>query len=391
MADQERNLPASQRKLDKAKSEGQVARSRDLGHFAAVAAGGAVLVALAPAASGWLKQMLASALRFNVATVQSPQAMGERLSELTAKLLFVVLPMGLVMMLVAVAVSAATGWVWTFKPIQPNFGKLNPISGIGRLFSKQQLIDALKASLLALILGGIGAAYLRANIDVFVSALGMPLPAAISHAASAIVGGMLLILLALALFAAIDLPLQLHLHKSRLKMSFQEMKQEMKEVEGNAEVKAKARARMREMANRRMMAAVPNADLVVMNPTHYAVALKYEEGSMGAPKIVAMGADMVAMKIRDLAKESKVPVLQAPVLARALYAHGALDREIPAALFSAVAQVLAYVYQLRAAMSGRVPMPGELPTLNIPNELDPHHPSAKKRLPGGPLDEEADE
>jgi flagellar biosynthetic protein FlhB len=118
---------------------------------------------------------------------------------------------------------------------------------------------------------------------------------------------------------------------------------------------------------------VPKADLVVMNPTHYAVALKYDEGSTGAPKVVAKGADLIAMRIRDTAKEAKVPVLQAPVLARALYAHAELDREIPVALYGAVAQVLAYVYQLRAALTGQAPMPGELPELPVPPELDPHH------------------
>jgi flagellar biosynthetic protein FlhB len=215
--------------------------------------------------------------------------------------------------------------------------------------------------------------YLRSHVEMFAGALSMPLPQALSHVGSTIVGGMLLVLLALAAFAAVDVPLQRQLHAMRLKMSHQEIKQEHKEVEGNMEIKAKIRARMREMANRRMLAAVPTADLVVMNPTHYAVALKYDEGKMGAPRVVAKGADLMAMRIRDTAKESKVPVLQAPVLARALYAHAEVDREIPAALFAAVAQVLAYVYQLRAALSGRVALPGALPELNVPAELDPHN------------------
>ncbi|MEO8154584.1 MAG: EscU/YscU/HrcU family type III secretion system export apparatus switch protein [Rhizobacter sp.] len=373
-SDQDRNLPASQRKLDKARKEGQVVRSRDLGHFAAIAVGGAMLVVLAPQVSHWSAKLLSSGLRFNAASVQSPEFMTERLADLTARMMWIVAPLGLMMMLVALVVSlAAGGWVWTFKPMAPNFGKLNPITGIPRLFSKQQLVDALKASVLALILGTIGAFYLRANIDTFGGVLALSLPAALSQAGSVIVGGMLLLLLALAAFAMIDLPLQKHLHAARLKMSHAEMKQEHKEVEGNVEVKAKARARMREMNNRRMMAAIPNADLVVMNPTHYAVALKYDDAKMGAPRVVAKGADLIAMKIRDIAKSSQVPVLQAPVLARALYAHAEVDREIPAALFAAVAQVLAYVYQLRAALTGRVPMPGALPDLNVPAELDPHN------------------
>jgi flagellar biosynthetic protein FlhB len=156
-------------------------------------------------------------------------------------------------------------------------------------------------------------------------------------------------------------------------MSHQELKQEHKELEGNTEVKTKVRARMREMTRRRMIAAVPKADLVVMNPTHYAVALKYDEAKMTAPRVVAKGADLIALKIRDVAKDADVPVLQAPVLARALYAHAELDREIPAALFAAVAQVLAYVYQLRAALGSGAPGPRTLPDLDVPAELDPHH------------------
>ena len=157
-----------------------------------------------------------------------------------------------------------------------------------------------------------------------------------------------------------------------MKMSRQELRQENKELAGNAEIKSKVRARMREMTQRRMVAAVPKADLVVMNPTHYAVALKYDDQKMAAPRVVAKGADLMALKIRDIARGASVPVLDAPVLARALYAHAELDREIPAALFAAVAQVLAYVYQLRAALRGLVAMPGALPALDVPAELDPH-------------------
>ncbi len=379
--DQDRNLPATPRRLEKAKKEGQVVRSRDLGHFAAIAVGAAMLVALAPQVSNWSAKLLTNGLRFNAASVQNPEFMTERLGDLALQMLWIVLPLGALMMVVALGTSvAAGGWVWTFKPLTPNFGKLNPIAGLPKIFSKQQLIDALKASVLALILGTIGGLYLRANIETFGGALALALPAALSHAGTAIVNGLLLLLLALAGFAVIDVPLQKHLHASRLKMSHQEVKQEHKEIEGNAEVKAKARQRAREISSRRMLQAIPDADLVVMNPTHYAVALKYDEMKMGAPRVVAKGADLLAMKIRDIAKESQVPVLQAPVLARALYAHAEIDREIPAALFSAVAQVLAYVYQLRASLAGRAPMPAHLPELHVPDELDPHSPNAKRRM-----------
>ena len=378
MADQDaqdRNLPASARKLQKAREQGQVARSRDLGHFAAIAVGGALLVAAMPLATGWLQQGLAQALRFDARAVANPHYMFERLAELTTTMMWMVLPLGLVMMLVAVAVSVASGgWNFTLKPLlEPKFAFLNPITGVMRLFSKRQLIEALKACGLALILGTIGGLYLRAHVGDFAAMLGMSLPAAVSSAASTVLGGMALLVLALAAFAAVDVPLQRKLHADQLKMSHQEAKQEHKESEGNQEVKGKQKAKMREVSRRRMLAAIPQADLVVMNPTHYAVALKYEDGRMGAPRVVAKGADLLALKIRDIAKDAKVPVLQAPVLARALYAHTKLDQEIPQALFAAVAQVLAYVYQLRNAMAGRGAAPGTLPELPVPPELDPHN------------------
>ena len=369
---QDKNLPASARRLAKAREEGQLVRSRDLGHFAAIGAGGVAVFALGPHAARWLQDALARALRFDRAGLGA-DAMGQQLATWTTTLLWAVVPFGAAMAAVAVAGNLAIGgWTCTAKPFGPKFSFLNPIAGLGRVFSKQQSIDALKGCVLALVLGSIGAFWLRDHIDAFTAMLGMPLPAAVSSMSSTIVGGLTLLLLALALFAAIDVPLQMKLHADKLKMSRQELKQEHKEIEGNAEVKSKVKARMREMTQRRMMAAVPNADLVVMNPTHYAVALKYDDKTMGAPRVVAKGADLIAHAIRDLAKESKVPVLDAPVLARALYAHAEIDREIPAALFSAVAQVLAYVYQLRAALGGKVPMPGALPELNVPAELDPH-------------------
>jgi flagellar biosynthetic protein FlhB len=369
---QDRNLPASQRKLNKAREEGQIPRSRDLGHFAAIAVAGMVLVATAPMVSSALQSLLAGALHFGLDTVQRPDAMLERLTAMGFALLSLVLPFGLIMAATGVAAALAIGgWGFTMKPVMPAFGKLNPLTGLMGIISKARLIDAAKASTLALILGTIGALYLKHHIEAFAGVQAMPLPAAIAQSLHMMLGGLGLLLIALALFAMIDAPLQRFQHAQKLKMSHQELKQEHKEAEGNGEVKGKMRARMREMTRRRMLAAVPTADLIVMNPTHYAVALKYDEGSMGAPRVVAKGADLMAMKIRDTAREAKVPVLQAAVLARALYAHAELDREIPAALFGAVAQVLAYVYQLRAAMSGRVPMP-DMPPLNVPPELDPH-------------------
>ena len=379
MADQDaqdRTLPASPRKLQKAREQGQTVRSRDFGHFTAIAAIVALVAATAPWLSGWLREALAASLHFNQVALQNPGFMATRLSELSAQMLWLALVPGCVATAAAIGAGVAVGgWNFTLQPLQPNFGKFNPLAGMQRLLSSDQLIETLKASGLALVLGIIGALFLKAHVDTMTGLLAVPLPAAIAQTAQTVFEGVLLLLLALAVVAGIDVPLQRHLHAKRLRMSHQERKQEHKEAEGSAEVKGRVRVLMREASRRRMMAAVPTADLVVMNPTHYAVALKYEDGSMTAPRVVAKGADLIAMAIRDLATTSKVPVLQAPVLARALYAHAELDREIPAALFAAVAQVLAYVYQLRAAMGGRLPMPGDLPELQVPPELDPHrHP-----------------
>ncbi|PXW96186.1 flagellar biosynthetic protein FlhB [Sphaerotilus hippei] len=379
MADsaQDKQLDPTEHRLRKAREEGQVARSRDLSHFGVVAAGLAALATAAAPVAAWLTQLMADGLRFDASTVATPRLMLERL----VTLMLPAIGFGLVICLITGVTAVASGvlsggWIFTMKAVMPNFGKLNPLAGLGRIVSKQQLGDTLKACALALILGIVGASYLWAHVEDFVLAQSMALPLAIETTVARMASGLWLLVLVLAAAALIDVPLQRFMHRSRLKMSHQEVKEEFKQLEGNQEVKGRMKAKMREASRRRMLAAVPTADLVVMNPTHYAVALRYDEASMGAPRVVAKGADLLAMKIRDIAKESKVPVLQAPPLARALYAHGELDREIPFALFSAVAQVLAYVFQLRHALAGRSPWPADLVPLDIPPELDPHHPSA---------------
>jgi flagellar biosynthetic protein FlhB len=369
---QDRTLPASPRKISKAREEGQVARSRDLGHFAALFAACLVLVSMASTLTGWLQRLLAKGLSFDAQTVAEPLRMTDRLSQFGAEMLLVVVPMGLLMMAVGVLASVACGgWNFSWKAVQPKFSKLNPISGVANLFKASQIGMTLKACLLALVLGIIGALFLQANVGRFMHSTAVPLPAALNHAAGTVWAGLLLLLLAVGAFALVDVPLQKFVWLRGLRMSHQEVKKEYKEVEGNAEVKGKQKARMREAANRRMLAAVPGASVVVMNPTHFAVALLYDDGRMAAPKVVAKGADLMAFRIRDAARAAQVPVLEAPPLARALYAHSEVDREIPAALFSAVAQVLAWVYQLRNAMAGKGRAPGDLPDLHVPPELDP--------------------
>ncbi|WP_457354249.1 flagellar biosynthesis protein FlhB [Roseateles sp. P5_D6] len=371
---QDRNLPASPKKIERSRAEGQLPRSRDLPHFAMMVAGGAVLSVGAPQIVEKLRQMLINGLHFDARLLAQKGFMGERLVEMTLAFAAVMGPIAAVLVIVGIASNLASGgWNWTMKPLAPKFSHLNPLAGLGRLFTGQGFGSALKAVLLALVLGIVGAMVLKDRLAAYVGIMSVPLPSALAYAGQQLMGGLGLLAVALAVFAAIDVPLQRQLWLRRMRMSREEVKQEMKEVEGNLEIKAKMRAIMRDMAKRRMLAAVPQADLVVMNPTHYAVALKYEEGKMAAPKVIAKGADLLAMKIRDLAKESKVPVLQQPVLARALYAHAKVDHEIPAALFGAVAQVLAYVYQLRAALASRNMARPDVPHPHVPPELDPHN------------------
>lgn len=370
MADsaQDRNLPASAKKQARAREDGQVPRSKDLGHFTALAAGGALLITLSHPLASWLQDVLSSGLRFGHEQAVNPQAMGELFWLLATRALLLVVPLGLVMIGVGVLTAVLSGgWNLSFKILQPNFGRFNPIAGLGRLFDKQHVVDVLKMSALAGAIGTVGYQYLSAQFLGMVSLMAVPLPSAIAQMGRTIATGFGLVMLVVGGWALIDVPLQRFLWLQRLKMTREEAKQEAKDAEGNMEVKGKIKQKMREMARKRMLAAVPQADLVVMNPTHYAVALRYDEASMGAPRVVAKGADLLALKIRDIARDAKVPVLQAPPLARALYAHVEIDQEVPATLFAAVAQVLAWVYQLRARADVAPP------TVDVPPELDPHN------------------
>ena len=386
MADspQDRNLPASQRKIDKARADGQVARSRDLGHLGALGAGVALVAFFAPGFADATSRLLQGGLRFDAATLAQPASMVQRLADLGGQMLQLLAPLFVVVLLVAIAAGVlAGGWNFTLKPLQPKFSKINPFTGIVRVFSGGQLTDTLKACLLALLLGTVGAVYLGQHWMRHAELLAMPLPAALAAGAELILGGLLLLAGVLALFALVDVPLQRQLLIRRLRMSVEEMKKEQKDVEGNAEIKGRLKSRMRELASRRMLAAVPLADLVVMNPSHYAVALKYDESRMAAPRVVAKGADLMALRIRDLARDNKVPVLQSPPLARALYTHTEVDQEIPARLFSAVAMVLAWVFQLRDALAAGRTLATEAPVPDIPADMDPLNspPNSPKKAP----------
>ena len=381
MADNaDRNLPASAKKIRKAREEGNVPRSRDLGHFVAMGLAAALLFTVMPSLTSYSQHLLADGLTFDHNTIASPQLSGEHAVGLVTRGLMIVMIVGGLFMAAGVASNIAFGgWNLTMKAVTPNFGRMNPIAGIGRMFNFHQLVTVLKASLLAIAVGFAGTLYLKSHFADLGGVLTAELPDGLSTVGRTLGGGFLAMVGVLAAWAMVDVPWQRKTFMDKLKMSKQEQKQEHKESEGNAEVKAKMKQKMREMAKRRMMKAVPAADIVVMNPTHYAVALKYDQEAMGAPRVVAKGTDRLAMRIRDLARDAGVPVLEAPPLARALYTHVEIDGEVPAILFAAVAQVLAWVYQLRAAPNLNV----RAPNVSVPPELDPltGGPKPKRRRP----------
>lgn len=371
---QDKELPATARRLQQARADGQVPRSKELANLAVLGGGFFLLVSFFPVALNHLIDGLKFQLRFDRTTVFKPELMLEHLGNALAASLMLYAPLALGVIVIAVAATLATGgWVNTTKPLMPDLNKLNPLTGLGNLFSKEKFTDVLKLVALCSVIGTIGWFYLVAHLNDFASLPLYPLDAGLADMGTWLKNGIWMLLSVVLVTAAVDVPLSKYLFAQRMRMSHEEVKQEHKEVEGNPQMKGRLRARQREAANRRSIAAVPKADLVVMNPTHYAVALRYDEATMAVPKVIAKGTDLVALQIRDVAKSHKVPVMQAPMLARALYAHTELDGDIPQALYTAVAQVLAYVYQVRAAMQGKGRMPLVEPVPDVPVELDPHH------------------
>jgi flagellar biosynthetic protein FlhB len=370
---QDRNLPASQRKLQRARDDGQVARSRDLGHLAVLGGGALTLLVLAPYMYGELRLALSRQLSFDASAVQDPASMLERMQSMALTGLVGCLIFAAIVSAIAVVGTLASGgWVASLKPVMPDLSRLNPLEGFKGLFSKKKLAETVKTTFIMAFILALAAAFIHSTLPSVAALVMQPSVGALESMFSWLLMGTGLLLSVVLLVALIDLPLQKFLHASELKMSRQEMKDEHKESEGNPQMKGRMRQRQREIAQRGSIRAVPKADFILMNPTHYAVAVKYDEKTMGAPRVVSKGADLLAFKIRDLGKAHNVPVLQSPVLARALYAHAELDQDIPASLYTAVAQVLAYVYRLRAAMQGTGPMPGEPPQPAVPPGLDPH-------------------
>ena len=375
-SDLEKTEPASERKLEQARENGDVPRSRELATCTILLAAGGCLWATGGNMMRELNHMLMAGLTLDRAQVYDFDLLTARMAGNLGGLLLAFAPLAGLLMLVALGTPMLIGgWLFTAKSLAPNFSRMNPLTGVGNLISKNSLVELGKAIGKALIVGSI--AYLVISKQ-FTAVLGLsvePLAAGSAHVGQMMLTTFMAIVGGLVLIAAIDVPYQLWNYANKLKMTRQDLRQEAKESDGNPEIKAKIRAQQREMAKRRMMSEIPTADVVVTNPTHYAIALRYADGKMGAPRVVAKGADAMAARIRAIAAEHNIPALEAPPLARALYQHAELGDQIPESLYTAVAEVLAYVFQLRAFKNhgGMVPvLPDEL---DVPPQLDPLNPA----------------
>jgi flagellar biosynthetic protein FlhB len=370
-SDLEKTEPASPRRLEQAREEGQVPQSRELSAFLVLIAGsGALWVG-----GSWLAQRISGAvsrgLTFGRDEAFDATALPALFLHEAGEALATLGPLLLILVVAALAGPFTMGGLnFSSKALAPDWTRLDPLKGFGRMFSMHSVGELVKGILKALLVGGVVVWVVLHEKDQVFALIGQPVEAGLHAMGQTILFSTLVIVASMALIVTLDVPFQLWQYHSKLRMTKEEVRKEMKEMEGDPQLKARIRSQQREIARRRMMAAVPKAQVVVTNPTHFAVALAYDE-RMPAPRVVAKGRGAIAQRIREIAQEHGVPLLEAPPLARALYAHTDLDQTIPPALFRAVAEVMAYVYQLNAwlARGGRPPqLPADLP---VPAELDP--------------------
>lgn len=383
-SDLEKTEAASPRRLEKAREEGQVARSRELNTFLLLAAGVAVLWLTGSYMFTTLSGVIKTSMWFDPRLPRDAPLMIEHAAKLAIEALLALAPLFVTLVVVAVFASVAMGGlVFSGKALEPKFERMNPIKGVGRMFSAQTLVELVKTLAKAGVIGGVAVLVISHYMEPMIALMHATPFEGLVRGFGLVALCSALIVAGLILIVAIDAPWQLYSHFKKLRMSKQDVKQEHKESEGDPHVKGRIRQQQRAMARSRMMSQVPTADVVVTNPTHYAVALRYEEGRPdAAPHVVAKGSGLIATRIRELAQENNVPVFSAPPLARALYHNVELEQEIPEALYSAVAQVLAWVFQLRAWSAGQGMPPIEPTDIPVPHELDPEttgariHPSA---------------
>ncbi len=373
-SDLEKTEPASPKRLEKAREEGDVPRSRELTTCTLLLAAGAGFWLMGSEITHALQTNLISGLTLSRELAFDPMLLLVRMAVQINDLLWAFFPLALLLLLVAAFSPALIGgWIFSSKGVMPNFGRMNPLKGVTNMVSKNALAELAKALLKATLVTVVAYVVMASQKSDMFALSHQPLKSGIEQLGHLLTWGFLCIVAALVLIAAIDVPYQIRRYANKLKMTKEEVRQEAKESDGNPQIKARVRQMQREMARRRMMSEIPHADIVITNPTHYAVALQYKDADMRAPVVVAKGADAVALKIREIAAEHHVPMLEAPPLARALHAHADLGDEIPEQLYSAVAEVLAYVYQLRAygKQGGVKPKPPI--DLTVPEALDPHN------------------
>ena len=345
---QERTEEASGKRKQEARDKGQIARSKELTTVMMLLAGGAGFLFMGDKMVRDLMQILRDNFTLSRSEIFDPESMTRLFSQAASDGLSAVLPF-LILLAIAALVSplALGGWSFSAKPLQPDLKKLDPVKGLGRIFALKSLMELVKSIAKLALVGGVGYLLLQAKLESFLELGNENVQVGMAHMGHELVMLFFLLSSALLVVAALDVPFQIWDHARKLRMTRQEQKDEYKETEGNPELKGKIRRTQHEIAQRRMMEEVPKADVVITNPTHYAVALKYDQQKAGAPIVVAMGVDEVAGHIRRIAAANDVPLLRAPPLARAIYYNTELNAEIPAGLYLAVAQVLAYVYQLR--------------------------------------------
>ena len=376
-SDLEKTEQPTPKRLQDARERGQVARSRELATFAGLLAGGAVLLFTGGNLSASMVDVLSRSLRFDRREAFDSEAALARLFELPVDAMMALLPlMGTVLVALVGASLLLSGWVLSTEPLVPQASRLNPFSGIARIFSANGLVELLKSVLKTVFLGAVAFWFAWAHLEEWLQLADGDLVNAVAAGLRRIGEGMIWVVGALALVAAIDVPFQVWNFRKQLRMTKEEVRRETREQEGDPQIKARIRQLQRAAARRRMMANVPKATVVVTNPQHYAVALRYDGNQMSAPRVLAKGIDLIAQRIREIAAENEIPTLEAPSLARALYAHAELEQEIPAELYTAVAEVLAWVYALEqdryaVATPSDIAVPPGMDPLEADNERAP--------------------
>lgn len=370
--DQERTEQPTAKRLEEARKDGQVPRSIELSTAAVLMVTGGGLRMFGAQAGAALANVMRSALSLSTDQSLDPRlAMPTAGADIVHAFIACAPIFGLTMVAALAAPLALGGWNFSTKALAPDFTRLDPIEGIKRLFSLRGAVELGKAFAKFLVVAGAAFLLLRHQAPRFLALGTEPLQQAIAQAVGLSSDALLIMAGTLCLIAAVDVPWQLYQHHKQLRMSREEIREEMKETDGSPESRMRVRRVQRELLKRRMMHEVPKADVIVTNPTHFAVALRYDESNMRAPRVVAKGADLIAARIREIAAGHSVPVFEAPPLARALYHNVEIGAEIPAALYVAVAQVLTYIYRLKAALTSGDPAP-EPPVIDPSIETTRH-------------------